>query len=135
MITGKKVLLGNSKRKKPVTSKNEEIQNRTSKVSTSKHEPAKVDHARIEKAVREILIAVGEDPDREGLLETPARVARMYAEIFSGLQTVSACIHKKIRPLFPLGGIAHHGVVAVETEQFEIGFEIHHGYSPITLRQ
>ena len=56
-------------------------------------------------------------------------------EIFSGLQTVSACIHKKIRPLFPLGGIAHHGVVAVETEQFEIGFEIHHGYSPITLRQ
>jgi GTP cyclohydrolase I len=35
--------------------------------------------------VREILLAVGEDPDREGLLETPARVARMYAEMFSGL--------------------------------------------------
>ena len=85
MITGKKILLGNTKRKKPVTSKNEEIQNRTSKGPTSKHEPAKVDHARIENAVREILIAVGEDPDREGLLETPARVARMYAEIFSGL--------------------------------------------------
>ncbi len=45
----------------------------------------KVDHARIERAVREILIAVGEDPDREGLKETPARVARMYAELFSGL--------------------------------------------------
>jgi GTP cyclohydrolase I len=45
-----------------------------------------VDHERIEKAVREILIAVGEDPDREGLLETPARVARMYAEVFSGLR-------------------------------------------------
>lgn len=44
-----------------------------------------VDHDRIERAVREILIAVGEDPDREGLLETPARVARMYAEMFSGL--------------------------------------------------
>ena len=44
-----------------------------------------VDHARIERAVREILFAVGEDPDREGLLETPARVARMYAEVFSGL--------------------------------------------------
>ena len=44
-----------------------------------------VDHARIERAVREILAAVGEDPDREGLLETPARVARMYAEMFSGL--------------------------------------------------
>jgi GTP cyclohydrolase I len=44
-----------------------------------------VDHARIEAAVREILLAVGEDPDREGLRETPERVARMYAEIFSGL--------------------------------------------------
>ena len=45
-----------------------------------------VDHARIERAVREILSAVGEDPDREGLRETPARVARMYAELLSGLQ-------------------------------------------------
>lgn len=44
-----------------------------------------VDHARIQAAVREILLAVGEDPDREGLQETPARVARMYAEMFSGL--------------------------------------------------
>lgn len=44
-----------------------------------------MDLPRIEAAVREILIAVGEDPEREGLLETPARVARMYAEIFSGL--------------------------------------------------
>ena len=46
-----------------------------------------VDRERIERAVREILIAVGEDPDREGLLETPARVARMYSEVFSGLHT------------------------------------------------
>lgn len=46
-----------------------------------------VDLARIEAAVREILIAVGENPDREGLHETPARVARMYAEMFSGLRT------------------------------------------------
>lgn len=45
----------------------------------------KVDLPRIERAVREILLAVGEDPDREGLRETPARVARMYAELFSGL--------------------------------------------------
>jgi GTP cyclohydrolase I len=44
-----------------------------------------VDQARIERAVREILIAVGEDPDREGLLETPARVGRMYSEMFRGL--------------------------------------------------
>lgn len=44
-----------------------------------------VDEPRIARAVREILAAVGEDPDREGLHETPARVARMYAEMFSGL--------------------------------------------------
>lgn len=44
-----------------------------------------VDQARIQRAVREILAAIGEDPDREGLLETPGRVARMYAEMFSGL--------------------------------------------------
>lgn len=48
--------------------------------------PASVDLPRIERAVREILAAVGEDPDREGLLETPARVARMYAEMFAGLR-------------------------------------------------
>jgi GTP cyclohydrolase IA len=45
-----------------------------------------VDFERLEKAVREILIAIGEDPNREGLLETPDRVARMYAEIFAGLR-------------------------------------------------
>lgn len=44
-----------------------------------------VDQPRIQRAVREILAAVGEDPDREGLRETPARVARMYAELFAGL--------------------------------------------------
>jgi GTP cyclohydrolase I len=41
---------------------------------------------RIERAVREILEAIGEDPDREGLVDTPARIARMYAEIFAGIQ-------------------------------------------------
>lgn len=44
-----------------------------------------VDEQRIQAAVREILIAVGENPDREGLIETPRRVARMYAELFSGI--------------------------------------------------
>jgi GTP cyclohydrolase IA len=44
-----------------------------------------VDLPRVEAAVREILLAVGEDPDRDGLRQTPARVARSYAEIFSGL--------------------------------------------------
>ncbi len=46
---------------------------------------ASVDIPRIERAVREILIAVGEDPEREGLRKTPNRVARMYAELFDGL--------------------------------------------------
>ncbi len=45
-----------------------------------------VDQARIERAVREILLALGEDPERDGLLHTPARVARMYAEQFAGLR-------------------------------------------------
>ena len=45
-----------------------------------------VDLARIARAVREILAAVGEDPDREGLADTPARVARSYAELLSGLR-------------------------------------------------
>jgi GTP cyclohydrolase I len=44
-----------------------------------------MDLERIRRAVREILLAVGEDPDREGLKETPERVARMYAEVFQGL--------------------------------------------------
>lgn len=45
-----------------------------------------MDLQKIENAVRDILEAIGEDPQREGLVETPARVARMYAEIFSGLE-------------------------------------------------
>ncbi len=45
-----------------------------------------VDKRRIERAVREILEAIGEDPDRNGLVDTPSRVARMYEEIFSGLR-------------------------------------------------
>jgi GTP cyclohydrolase I len=69
-----------NKRKKPVTERNGRMSQKASEQSAFR-----VDHDRIERAVREILVAVGEDPDREGLLETPARVARMYAEIFSGL--------------------------------------------------
>ena len=44
-----------------------------------------IDKPRVEKAVREILEAIGEDPDREGLARTPERVAEMYEEIFAGL--------------------------------------------------
>ncbi len=47
--------------------------------------PRQVDEERIARAVREILIAIGEDPDRDGLRDTPARVARMYAELLGGL--------------------------------------------------
>jgi GTP cyclohydrolase I len=45
-----------------------------------------VDEPRIQRAVREILAAIGEDPDREGLLDTPARVARAYGELFAGMR-------------------------------------------------
>ena len=48
--------------------------------------PPLFDHARIERAVREILLAIGEDPERDGLADTPARVARAYAEQFAGLR-------------------------------------------------
>lgn len=58
--------------------------------------PKEVDKPRIERAVREILLAVGEDPDRDGLLETPARVARMYAELFSGLRSAPAVHLQKV---------------------------------------
>ncbi|MHC4432292.1 MAG: GTP cyclohydrolase I FolE [Planctomycetota bacterium] len=51
---------------------------------TKKHKP--IDSERIKKAVREILLAVGEDVEREGLRETPDRVARMYAELLGGMR-------------------------------------------------
>jgi GTP cyclohydrolase I len=54
-------------------------------MAAEKHQSNSVDLPRIARAVREILAAVGENPAREGLLETPDRVARMYAEMFSGL--------------------------------------------------
>ncbi|UNS98225.1 GTP cyclohydrolase I FolE [Streptomyces tubbatahanensis] len=90
------------------------------------------DEKRAENAVRELLIAVGEDPDREGLLETPARVARAYREMFAGLrqrpedvltttfdlghdelvlvkdiEVVSQCEHH----LLPFHGVAHVGYI------------------------
>jgi GTP cyclohydrolase I len=50
-------------------------------------EEMSVDQGRVEKAVREILEAIGEDPDRDGLIRTPERVAKMYAEIFAGVDS------------------------------------------------
>ncbi|MEU3949060.1 GTP cyclohydrolase I FolE [Streptomyces sp. NPDC029526] len=90
------------------------------------------DEKRAENAIRELLIAVGEDPDREGLRETPARVARSYKEIFAGLrqkpedvltttfdlghdemvlvkdiEVLSSCEHH----LVPFVGVAHVGYI------------------------
>ncbi len=94
--------------------------------------PALVDLPRIEAAVREILIAIGEDPERDGLLKTPARVARSYAEIYAGvsmhpqdvltttfdlghdemvlvkdIEVYSTCEHH----LVPFHGVAHVGYI------------------------
>jgi GTP cyclohydrolase I len=54
-----------------------------------------MDHAKIEEGVRLILEGIGEDPQREGLLDTPARVARMYEEIFTGLNEEPAPLFVK----------------------------------------
>jgi GTP cyclohydrolase I len=64
------------------------VRNDITRVSLDREPPAlgPFDQARAEAAVRELLIAVGEDPDREGLLDTPARVVRAYEEIFSGMR-------------------------------------------------
>ena len=61
------------------------------RVSLDREPPAlgPFDRERAERAVRELLIAVGEDPDREGLLDTPARVARAYEEIFGGMRVTA----------------------------------------------
>ena len=59
-----------------------------SAVSSGPHDGRELrpyDKVRAEAAIRELLIAIGEDPDREGLKETPARVARAYEENFAGL--------------------------------------------------
>ena len=94
--------------------------------------PAPIDLERAERAVREILLAIGEDPDREGLRQTPARVARSYAEIFGGMvqspedvlttsfeighkelilvrdiEVYSTCEHH----LVPFHGVAHVGYI------------------------
>src|SRR6478735_4479837 len=96
------------------------------------HEIPPVDHARAEAAVRELLIAVGEDPEREGLRDTPGRVARAYAEIFAGLdqtaeevlRTTFSIDHQELvivrdielystceHHLVPFHGVAHIGYI------------------------
>jgi GTP cyclohydrolase IA len=91
-----------------------------------------IDQARAEAAVRELLLAIGEDPSREGLLETPARVARSYSEIFAGLDMEAADVlrttfeidHQELvivrdielystceHHLVPFHGVAHVGYI------------------------
>ena len=111
----------------------------TDPVSTPVRAPADVpafDHARAEAAVRELLAAIGEDPEREGLRDTPARVARAYAELTQGLRQSaedvltttfdighdemvlvrdielwSMCEHH----LVPFTGVAHVGYIPADT--------------------
>ena len=77
-----------------------------------------IDHAKIEIAVRQILEAVGEDPDRDGLMETPARVARMYAEIFQG-------VHEDPAEHLKLFEEQHREVVLVRDISFQSTCEHH----------
>lgn len=96
------------------------------------------DHARIEAAVREILIGIGDNPDREGLRDTPSRVAKAYAEVFAGvhmsadevLTTTFSIGHEELivvkdiplystceHHLVPFHGVAHVGYIPGEAGQ------------------
>jgi GTP cyclohydrolase I len=63
----------------------EPLRSHLAKVESPDGRRPPIDRVRAERAVREILLAIGEDPDRDGLVQTPARVADMFTEIFSGL--------------------------------------------------
>jgi GTP cyclohydrolase I len=104
----------------------------------SYHEVPPFDHARAEAAVRELLIAMGEDPDREGLRETPGRVARSYEELVAGIRrrpeqvltTTFELGHQELvlvrdielwsmceHHLVPFTGVAHVGYIPNERGQ------------------
>lgn len=84
-----------------------------------KRAPDWVDQERLENAVREILLAVGEDPQRDGLLDTPARVARMYGEVLSGKELDPA------RHLEVTFAEDHHEMVVVKDIAFDSLCEHH----------
>jgi len=74
-----------------------------------------VDTPRLERAVREILIAIGEDPDREGLVRTPNRVARAYAELMSGLHVdprvhLRTVFHERYQEVVLLRDVEFHSM-------------------------
>ena len=74
-----------------------------------------VDLPRIERAVRDIIIAIGEDPDREGLRKTPARIARAYAELTRGLRIeprdyLQTIFHEKYNQIVLLRNIPFHSI-------------------------
>ena len=76
---------------------------------------ADVDEPRIAKAVREILLAIGEDPDREGLAKTPSRVARSYAELMAGLSVdprrhLKTVFHERYDEIVLLRDISFHSL-------------------------
>jgi len=76
-----------------------------------------MDLDRIARAVREILIAVGENPDREGLRDTPRRVAKMYSELFAGLRTdpqqhLKTFFHEKYDEMVVLRDVAFNSMCA-----------------------
>lgn len=98
--------------------------------------PSRYNPAAVERAIRDLLVAIGEDPDRDGLRETPSRVARSYAEVFAGLfaepadvlttmfdigheemvlvkdiEVYSTCEHH----LVPFHGVAHVGYIPNES--------------------
>jgi len=83
-----------------------------------------MDLKRIENAVREILAAVGENPDREGLRGTPARVARLYEELFSGLvqdpaEHLRTAFTERYDEMVVLRDIAFHSVCEHHLMPFE----------------
>jgi GTP cyclohydrolase I len=84
-------------------------------LETKSQPTGNVDLARIEHAVREILLAVGENPDREGLLKTPNRVARAYADLLSGLkqdprQHLKTVFHERYDEIVLLRNIEFHSL-------------------------
>jgi GTP cyclohydrolase IA len=89
--------------------------NRQESADRHNPEPSPVDQPRIEKAVREILLAIGEDPEREGLQKTPSRVARAYAELMAGLTVdprrhLRTVFHERYDEIVLLRDISFHSL-------------------------